>query len=74
MAAYILFSEEVGELARAIRKHSGLKTDVTVKDFDASGELADLLIYLLHMANILGIDLEAAFRAKEEKNKLRTWA
>lgn len=71
---YILFSEEAGELARVVRKTSGMKTDVTAKDFDAGGELTDLLIYLLHMANILGIDLEAAFRAKEAKNKQRTWA
>jgi NTP pyrophosphatase (non-canonical NTP hydrolase) len=71
---FILFAEEMGELARIVRKTSGLKSRVSAKDLDVSGELADLLIYLLHMANAYGIDLEQAFRDKEEQNKQRTWA
>jgi NTP pyrophosphatase (non-canonical NTP hydrolase) len=35
--------------------------------------LADCLIYLCAIANRYGIDLEAAFRAKEAKNRERTW-
>lgn len=72
--AFILFTEEVGEFARVVRKSSGSKTDTTARDASAREELADLFIYILHMANILGIDLEEAFRQKEEKNKQRTWA
>jgi len=36
-------------------------------------ELADILIYLCSIANRLDIDLERAFRDKEEVNKQRTW-
>lgn len=36
-------------------------------------ELADVFIYVCSLANMHGIDLEQAFRDKEEKNKLRTW-
>lgn len=71
---FVLFAEEVGEMARVVRKTDGMKTDVDSGKPNASDELADLFIYLLDMANILGIDLEQAFRRKEEKNKLRTWA
>lgn len=36
-------------------------------------ELADLIIYLCAIANRYEIDLEQAFREKEEINKERTW-
>ena len=36
-------------------------------------ELADVFIYVCSLANMHGIDLERAFREKEEKNKRRTW-
>lgn len=71
--AFVLFTEEVGEMARIVRKTSGVKSDVNAKKLQVEDELADLFIYLLHMANILNVDLEKAFRQKEEKNKKRTW-
>ena len=36
-------------------------------------ELADILIVLSAVANRYGIDLESAFRRKEEVNKKRVW-
>lgn len=72
--AFILLAEEVGELARIVRKSNGLKTRREAKKLKADEELADIFIYVLHMSNILGIDLETAFRRKEETNKKRTWA
>lgn len=36
-------------------------------------ELADLLIMLCSVANRAGVDLEVAFRGKEERNKEREW-
>ncbi len=36
-------------------------------------ELADVLIYICSIANRSGIDLEQAFRDKEDVNKKRTW-
>jgi len=36
-------------------------------------ELADVLIYLLRLADRLDIDLEAAFRQKNARNQTRTW-
>jgi NTP pyrophosphatase (non-canonical NTP hydrolase) len=71
---FMLFVEEVGELAKAMRKAAGLY-DEPAKRRDASleEELADVLSYLLDLANCFGVDLEAAFRAKEQVNQARTW-
>ncbi|MEN9604555.1 MAG: hypothetical protein RJB39_240 [Candidatus Parcubacteria bacterium] len=72
---FMLFTEECGELAKAIRKSaSGLKTDNNSEIFKLEQEAADVFIYLLDICNHLNIDLEKAFRDKEEINKQRTWA
>ena len=70
---FMLFLEECGELAKAARKSQGLKSDINSKTFHTSEEAADVFIYLLHICNQLGIDLEQAFRDKEEINKQRVW-
>lgn len=70
----LLLGEEVGELFKAIRKNeTGLRVDGTSKIGTVEEELVDILIYLFAIANRHGIDLEKAFREKEEKNKTRTW-
>jgi len=70
----LLFAEEFGELAKVVRKASGMKTDETAIHSSAEDELADVFNYLLNIANLLDVDLEVAFRKKEEKNKLRKWS
>lgn len=67
----LLMTEEVGELARAIRKHTGLKRDVGYVDEMAGDELADIQLYLVHLANILDINLSHAVTNKEIKNTER---
>ena len=67
----ILLGEEIGELFKAIRTAEGLKIDVP--GGDVGQELADVLIYLCAIANRFNVDLETAFRSKEEINKRRTW-
>lgn len=69
-----LFAEECGEVISAVRKNS--KTGSIGSGSTAGSvaeELADVFIYLCSLANMHGIDLEQAFRDKEEKNKRRTW-
>ncbi len=66
--------EEVGELFKAVRKQEKLKLDSKKEVSDTvDEELADILIYLCSIANRYHIDLERAFREKEEINKTRTW-
>lgn len=69
-----LFAEECGELISAIRKnskHGSIGSGSHVGNI--AEELADVLIYLCSLANMTGVDLEQAFRDKEEKNKKRVW-
>jgi len=70
---FILFVEEVGELARAMRKRLAMSFAEDTKLAELEDEAADVFIYLLDICNKLGVDLEAAFRQKEEKNKKRVW-
>lgn len=70
---FLLFSEEVGELAKAIRKHTGLHSKTV--DSNIEEEVADVFNYLLDFANYFGIDLEQAYRKKidmivERENKI----
>ena len=69
----LLLGEEVGELFKAIRKSEGLLVDANSTFTEIGDELADIFIYLCAIANRKGIDLEDAFRTKEEKNKKRVW-
>ncbi len=64
----LLLTEEVGELARAIRKHEGLDRDGGF-DVQLSEELADVQIYLAHLANTVSIDLGDAVTNKIIKNQ-----
>lgn len=70
---FTIFVEEVGELAKAIRKTNGQKTDKNSKHHDVEEEAADVFWLLIDLCNRLDIDLEKAFREKEEKNKTRNW-
>ena len=64
----------MGELISAVRKNT---KGGSIGSGSVAGsvklELADVLIYLCSIANINGINLEEAFREKEEINKQRTW-
>lgn len=71
---FLLFTEEVGELAKAIRKNQGLYQEkARQKHLELEEEFADVLSYLLDLANYFQVDLETAFREKEQVNSKRTW-
>ena len=73
----LLLVEEVGELAKAIRKNeNNLGIDKT-KEYNYSSiesEIADVFIVLLSICDILNIDLFKAFLDKEEENIKRIWS
>ncbi|HBR71081.1 TPA: pyrophosphohydrolase [Candidatus Dependentiae bacterium] len=69
----LLLGEEIGELFKAVRKHQGIKIDNNSKIGTIKEELADTFLYLLAIANRCNINLEDAFREKEEINKKRIW-
>jgi NTP pyrophosphatase (non-canonical NTP hydrolase) len=66
----LLLTEELGELARAIRKHVGLKR-AGDDDANVAEEVADVQLYLVHLANVLGTDLGEAVTTKERLNGQR---
>lgn len=68
---FMLLVEEVGEVAKTLRKHTGLKTGEHSKTHDVEEELADVFWLLVDLCNRLDIDLAAAFQAKELKNQKR---
>ena len=70
---FLLLIEEVGELAKAIRKTNGQKVDLSRKQHEVEEEAADVFWLVIDLCNRLDIDLEKAFRAKEAKNKTRVW-
>jgi NTP pyrophosphatase (non-canonical NTP hydrolase) len=63
--------EEVGELARAVRVDEGLVRHGRSSHNDKKSELADVFLYVVHMANILGIDLATTVQDKEIRNLRR---
>lgn len=70
---FMLMLEECGEMAKAARKTQKMKTDKNSEQFHLDHEIADVFIYILAICNYFNIDLEKAFRDKEELNKKRIW-
>lgn len=72
----ILLTEEIGELAKAVRKE---KTNMCIdqnkaKNYDPiEGEIADIFIVLTSICNTLNINLYESFYEKEKVNINRTW-
>lgn len=64
----LLLTEEVGELARAVRKAVGLARSNGPSQNEVGEELADIQLYLAHLANVLGVDLVEAVEKKERRN------
>lgn len=67
----LLLTEEVGELARAIRTSMGLARHASDGSAAIGEELADVQLYVVHLANVLGIDLANAVTVKERENERR---
>lgn len=75
LQTYLLLVEEVGELAKSIRKsHTNMRTDASKQyEENAAHEVADVFMLMTAVANRLGVDIESALREKEEHNNQRVW-
>ena len=60
-------SEEVGELAKSIRKNKRLESEGIIKD-TIEEELYDIIYYVICLANLFNIDLEKCMILKEKLN------
>lgn len=73
---YLLLAEEVGELAKEVRKRLDFETDqidITQNKHEVEGEIADIFNYLLEIASRFDIDLAEAYMKKQKINKDRSW-
>ncbi|OGZ08277.1 MAG: RS21-C6 protein [Candidatus Lloydbacteria bacterium RIFCSPHIGHO2_02_FULL_54_17] len=72
---FLLFVEEVGELAKEIRNTTGLHAKKPEGEAHQAleAEFADTLNYLLDLANTFNVDLETAYREKHRVNETRKW-
>lgn len=72
----LLLTEEVGELTKAVRKNlSGASIDPDrINNYDSvESEIADVLIVLISVANVLKIDVFKSLKDKEKVNINRKW-
>ena len=70
----LLLTEEIGELAKAVRKSAtSMPIDYEkMQNYDTvESEVADVFIVLLSLCNVLKIDIYEAFIAKEKENTER---
>ena len=82
--AFMLFVEEVGELAKAMRRTLNVQIeqnnpakpilDAAAIKANLSEELADVLNYLIELANRFDIDLDRAYRDSFESHQQRSWS
>lgn len=70
---FVKLLEELGELAQISAKKVGLSTSKQRNQTTIAAEAADVFIVFLDLCNKLGIDLDQAFRAKEQVNQKRKW-
>jgi NTP pyrophosphatase (non-canonical NTP hydrolase) len=66
-----LLVEEVGEMAKALRKLEGIKTGPHSKTHDIEEEAADVLFMLLDFCNRMDVNLQSSFKAKIKKIQAR---
>jgi hypothetical protein len=75
-AVWLLFTEEVGELASAIRQYqrhfrkTGLKKD---RGTDITTEMGDVFSYLFQLAYMLNVDLDEMWIKHREKVQSRKY-
>ena len=70
----LLLTEELGELAKEVRKSTHIKIDSNqTRTQNLDKEIADVFNYVLAMCVATDIDLFEAFKAKEEINFNREW-
>lgn len=68
---FMLLTEEVGELAKAVRRHTNVKIGKHSKNREIGEEAADLLYVLVEICNKFNIDLEKSFYSKMDKVRKR---
>lgn len=70
----LLLTEELGELAKEVRKSTHIKMDSNAsRTQNLDKEIADVFNYILSLCVATNVDLFEAFSKKEKENLKRTW-
>ena len=70
----LLLTEELGELAKEVRKSTNIKLDVKAsRTQNLDKEIADIFNYIMALCVATDIDLFEAYKSKEEINFKREW-
>ena len=70
----LLLTEELGELAKEVRKSTHIKMDVnSTRTQNLDKEIADVFNYIMALCVATDIDLFEAYKIKEEINFQREW-
>lgn len=70
----LLLTEEVGELAKACRKHTGIKTNAAgASNYNPAAEVVDVINMVFAVGIKLGVDIEAEFIKKYQEVDKRTY-
>ena len=70
----LLLTEELGELAKEVRKSTNIKMDIKqTRTQNLDKEIADVFNYIMALCVTTDIDLFEAFKNKEQINFNREW-
>ena len=70
----LLLTEEIGELAKEVRKSTNIKLDENdSRKENLSDEIADVFMYILAMCRVSNVNLLDVLIEKEKKKINRTW-
>lgn len=64
---WLLFTEEIGELASAIRQNMGMYKKQGGKQINIRDEMGDVFSYLFQLAYMLNIDLDEMWKLHKQK-------
>jgi NTP pyrophosphatase (non-canonical NTP hydrolase) len=72
---WLLFTEEIGELASAIRQEQKIFKKCTrkAKGQDVMVEMGDVFSYLFQIADILNVDLDEMWKVHRKKVEKRSY-
>jgi NTP pyrophosphatase (non-canonical NTP hydrolase) len=69
---WLLFTEEIGELASAIRQRSKIFTNTRRED-SVKNEMGDVFSYLFQLSHMLNIDLDKMWEEHKKKMSTKTY-
>lgn len=64
---WLLFTEEIGELASAIRQSQGIYRKSGGKSDDVANEMGDVFSYLFQIAYMMNVDLDRMWEIHKQK-------